>query len=124
MLVGTKQYLRIAVAAEVIAFGVQGRFELWGIIDLAVVNEEVPRILVAHRLMPEGRDVLNRQTAVPEAKYRLARRNYNPTAIVWTAMNLRVEHCSKRQLDSVRGYFAQNCRNATHRLVTCYVLLF
>src|SRR5450759_4943416 len=118
MLVGAKQYLRVAVAAEAIAFGVQGGFELRGVIDLSVVNQEVPRILVAHRLMPEGRDVLNRQTAVPEAKYRLPRRNYNPAAIVWTAMNLRVEHRSQRQLHLVRRYFAQNRRNATHRLLT------
>src|SRR5208282_2162617 len=118
MLVRAKQYLRIAVAAKAIALGVQQGFELGGVIDLSVVNQEVPRILVAHRLMPEGRDILNRQTAVPEAKYRLPRRNYNPAAIVWTTMNLRVEHRSQRQLYSVRWYFTQNRRNATHRLLT------
>jgi hypothetical protein len=82
------------VAAETITFGVQEGFELRGVIDLSVVNQEVACILVAHRLMPEGRNVLNRQTAAPETKYRLPRRNYDPAAIVWTAMNLRVEHRS------------------------------
>jgi hypothetical protein len=59
------------VAAEAIALGVQGGFELRGVIDLSVVNQEIPRILVPHRLMPEGGDILNRQTTVSEAKYRL-----------------------------------------------------
>src|ERR1019366_2086332 len=88
------------------------------------VNQEVPRILVAHRLMPEGRDVLNRQTAVPEAKGRLPRRNYNPAAIVWTAMKLRCEHRSQRQLHLVRRSLAQNRRNATHRLPTALSLIW
>jgi hypothetical protein len=44
--------------------------------------------------MPQGRDILNRQTAVAKAKHRLFRRNYNPATIVWTAMKLRVEHRS------------------------------
>src|ERR1035441_7125544 len=123
MLVGAKQYLRVAVAAEAIAFGVQGGFELRGVIDLSVVNQEIPRILVPHRLRPEGGHILNRQTTVSEAKYRLPDRNYNPAGVVWTTMSLRVEHRSQRQLNPVCWYSTQNRCNATHRLFTALSLV-
>src|ERR1035437_7477977 len=98
MLVGAKQYLRVAVAAEAIAFGVQGGFELRSVIDLSVINQEGACILVAHSLIAEGRDVVNPEPAVPGAKGRFPPRNYHPAALVWTAMKLRCEHRSQRQL--------------------------
>jgi hypothetical protein len=68
MLIGAKQYLRVAAATELIALGIQGGFQLRGIIDFPVVNKNVPSILVSHWLMPEGGNILNRKSPIPESK--------------------------------------------------------